>query len=85
MSSRKRFPPSTALKARAQPHHTQSEVAKLRQCAEIFAFLPDGVIACDREGKIRQINAAALKLFEVSSERQCLGRDCQEFLRRYVL
>ena len=48
-----------------------------------FDLLPDGVVVCDREGKIRRFNAAALTLFEVPSEALCRGRDYQEFLRRY--
>ncbi len=48
-----------------------------------FDPLPDGVMVCDREGKILQANAAALQLFEVPSEALCRGRDYQEFLERY--
>jgi len=48
-----------------------------------FDLLPDGVIVCDREGKILRFNAAALTLFEVPSEALCRGRDYQEFLGRY--
>jgi signal transduction histidine kinase len=48
-----------------------------------FDPLPDGVIVCDREGKILQANAAALTLFDVPSEALCRGRDYQEFLERY--
>src|SRR2546422_6285816 len=51
----------------------------------IFDTLPDSVIACDREGKILQINAAALKLFEVTSEAHCRGTLYQPFLHRYVM
>ena len=48
-----------------------------------FDPLPDGIMVCDRERKILQANAAALKLFEVPSEALCRGRDYQEFLGRY--
>jgi PAS domain-containing protein len=50
-----------------------------------FDPLPDGAIACDREGKILRADAAALKLFEVPSEALCRGRDYQEFLQRYEI
>ena len=48
-----------------------------------FDPLSDGIMVCDRERKILQANAAALKLFEVPSEALCRGRDYQEFLQRY--
>jgi PAS domain S-box-containing protein len=38
---------------------------------------------CDQEGKILQINAAALNLFALSSERLCLGKPYQQFLESY--
>jgi hypothetical protein len=53
------------------------------QLEDNFDPLPDGVIVCDREGKILRANAAALTLFEVPSEALCRGRDYQEFLQRY--
>ncbi|HEX6479637.1 MAG TPA: ATP-binding protein [Ktedonobacteraceae bacterium] len=49
----------------------------------IFDLLPDGIMVCDREGKILQANTAALQLFEVPSKALCRGRDYQEFLGRY--
>ena len=55
----------------------------LNQLDYNFDPLPDGVIVCDREGKILQANAAAFQLFEVTSEALCRGRDYQEFLERY--
>src|SRR5258708_4673565 len=55
----------------------------LNQLAYNFDPLPDGVIVCDREGKILQANAAAFQLFEVPSEALCRGRDYQGFLERY--
>jgi signal transduction histidine kinase len=48
-----------------------------------FDPLPDGVLVCDREGKILRANTAALQLFEVPSEALCRGRDYQEFLESY--
>ncbi len=53
------------------------------QFEAIFHRLPDGVIVCDSKGTILQINAAALKLFEVASERYCLGMSYQQFLHAY--
>jgi PAS domain-containing protein len=35
-----------------------------QQLESSFESFPDGVIACDGEGQILQINAAARKLFE---------------------
>src|SRR5258708_18532384 len=55
------------------------------QLEYIFNTLPDGVIACDREGKILRINAAALKLFEVASESLCRGTPYHQFLHHYEL
>jgi signal transduction histidine kinase len=54
------------------------------QLEAIFACLPESVIVCNREGKILRINAAALKLFEVSSEDQCRGTFYQQFLQHYT-
>ena len=50
-----------------------------------FDLLPEGIIVCDREGKILRANTAALRLFEVPSETLCRGRDYQEFLQRYEM
>jgi PAS domain-containing protein len=51
----------------------------------IFDALPDSVFACDCEGKILRINAAALKLFEVASEALCRGTLYQQFLHHYEM
>jgi hypothetical protein len=48
-----------------------------------FASLPDVALACDQDGKLLCMNAASLKLFEVSSARPWLGISSQEFLQRY--
>src|SRR6266699_1595660 len=61
----------------------QGGIMPSNQLAYNFDPLPDGVMVCDREGKILQANAAALQLFEVPSEALCRGRDYQEFLGRY--
>src|SRR5258708_34438279 len=55
------------------------------QLEYIFNTLPAGVIACDHEGKILRINAAALKLFEVASEPLCRGTLYQQFLHHYEM
>jgi signal transduction histidine kinase len=51
----------------------------------IFDTLPDGVIVCNREGKILRINAAALKLFEVASESLWRGTSFHQFLQHYKM
>src|SRR5438034_743581 len=61
----------------------QEGIMPSHQLEYTFDPLLDGVIVCDREGKLLQANAAALKLFEVPSEALCRGRDCQEFLHHY--
>jgi PAS domain-containing protein len=50
-----------------------------------FDLLPEGIIVCDREGKILRANTAALRLFEVPAFALCRGRDYQEFLQRYEM
>lgn len=54
------------------------------QLESIFNTFPDGVVACDREGKIIRINSAALKLFEVASETTYRGTSYRAFLHRYI-
>ncbi len=51
----------------------------------IFDTVADSIIACDGEGKISRINAAALKLFEVASEPLCRGTLYQQFLHHYQM
>ena len=51
----------------------------------IYEALPHGVIACDRAGNIVCINAAALKLFEVTSEPLWRGTSYQQFLQQYEM
>src|SRR5947209_19434177 len=66
----------------AKPYHKR-EILPSHQLEDNFDLLPDGIMVCDREGKILRANAAALTLFEVPSEALCRGRDYQEFLQRY--
>ncbi|WP_244421968.1 sensor histidine kinase [Ktedonobacter racemifer] len=54
------------------------------QAEAILEAFPESIIACDREGKILWINAAARKLFEVPSEVSCRGTDYQQFLKHYT-
>jgi signal transduction histidine kinase len=63
----------------------QEEIMPSYQLEDNFDLLPDGVMVCDREGKILRANTAALQLFEVPSEALCQGRDYQEFLGRYEM
>ena len=51
----------------------------------ICEALPHGVIACDHAGNIVRINAAALKLFEVTSEPLWRGTSYQQFLQHYEM
>ena len=77
--ARKHARPSTPLKG------TQKASTPCNQLESIFESLPDSVIACDQEGKIIWINAAALKLFEVPSEDRWQGRSFQQFFQNYEL
>jgi signal transduction histidine kinase len=52
------------------------------QSETILEALPESVIACDREGTIVQINAAARNLFEVPPGALCRGTNYQQFLQR---
>lgn len=79
-SAKKHDTRSLTAKAGCQP----DELARFQQAEAIFTSLPDGVIACDREGKILQLNTRALKLFE-TSECQWWGKTYQEFLASYIL
>src|SRR5260370_13705106 len=63
----------------------QEGIMSPKQLEDNFDLLPDGVIVCDREGKILRANAAALKLFEVASEDLCRGVDYQQFLHGSIL
>ncbi|GHO88097.1 sensor histidine kinase [Dictyobacter formicarum] len=84
-SARKHGIRSTPLKVTAKPRAAQNETVLFRQLEAIFAVLPDGVVACDQDGKILRLNAAALRLFEVSSEARYRGRDYRDFLAYYTL
>ncbi len=63
----------------------QEGIMPSKQLEDNFDLLPDGVIVCDREGKILRANAAALKLFEVASEDLCRGVDYQQFLHGSII
>jgi signal transduction histidine kinase len=63
----------------------QGEIMPSYQFEDNFDLLPDGIIICDREGKILRANTAALSLFEVPSEALSRGKDYQEFLQRYEM
>jgi signal transduction histidine kinase len=60
----------------------QARIVPSNQLERIFDTLPDGVIACDREGKILLTNAAALKLFEGAA---APGTSYQQFLQHYEM
>jgi signal transduction histidine kinase/PAS domain-containing protein len=70
-----------AMKAK----EAQERITPSNQLECIFESLPDSVIACDGEGRILRLNAAALKLFEISSEELCQRMDYQEFLHCYTM
>ena len=55
------------------------------QLERIFHTLQDGIIACDREGKILRINEAALRLFEVASASFCEGTPYPQLLHSYTV
>ena len=61
--------------------YDQMQLHRLKAAWESF---PDSLIACDHNQKIVRINAAACKLFEVTSEAQCQGKDYQQFLKHYI-
>jgi PAS domain-containing protein len=63
----------------------QEGIMPSKQLEDNFDLLPDGVIVCDREGKILRANAVALKLFEVASEDLCRGVDYQQFLIKALM
>ena len=63
----------------------QEAILLANQLEDIFETLGESVIACDREGKILHINAAALTLFEVASASRCRGIGCQQFLHSYQI
>lgn len=55
------------------------------QLESIFNTLQDGIIACDREGRILQVNEAALRLFEVAAEYYCRGKLYAQFLQSFAV
>ena len=66
-------------------HEAQEGIMSSNLFECIFDTLPDGIIVSDRQGKIVQINAAALKLFAVASEALCRGRPYHQFLHQYEM
>ncbi len=66
-----------------QQQAIQEAILLANQLEGIFETLGESVIACDGEGKILHINAAALTLFEVASASLCRGTGCQQFLHSY--
>src|SRR5258708_21041848 len=66
-----------------QQQAAQEAILLANQLEGIFETLRESVIACDREGKILHINAAALTLFEVASASVWRGTGCQQFLHSY--
>ena len=68
-----------------QQQAIQEAILLANQLEGIFETLGESVIACDREGKILHINAAALTLFEVASASLCRGTCCQQFLHSYQI
>src|SRR5215475_2147346 len=73
------FPLEEAMKAEA----AHQPIIRSKRLAWFLESLPDGVIACDGEGQILQINAAARKLFEVPSLALSRGTSYHQFLHHY--
>ncbi|GHO47765.1 histidine kinase dimerization/phospho-acceptor domain-containing protein [Ktedonospora formicarum] len=74
------------LRGKHFPHARPLEEARqrLNQLEAIWESFPESLIVCNHNQAIVRINAAARKLFEVSSEAQCQGRDYQQFLTSYI-
>ena len=68
-----------------QQQAAQEAILLANQLEGIFETLGESVIACDGEGKIVHLNAAALTLFEVASASLCRGTNCQQFLQSYQI
>jgi signal transduction histidine kinase len=75
-----RYPP---VEEAVQQRAVQETILPANQLEGIFETLAESIIACDREGKILHINAAALALFEVASATLCRGTGFQQFLQSY--
>jgi signal transduction histidine kinase len=73
------FPGEEAMKA--EQAHEPPMWSQQLEC--VFESFPDVVIACEGDGKILWINAAARKLFEVASLALCQGTDYHQFLQHY--
>jgi PAS domain-containing protein len=71
------------LEEAMQQRAIQKKILLANQLESIFETLRESVIACDREGKILHINAAALMLFEVTSASLYRGTGCRQFLHSY--
>lgn len=52
---------------------------------DAFTSFPDAIILWNGSGRILRMNAAAHKLFEVSSEQPCQGVSSQQFLQHYQI
>src|SRR4051812_20198468 len=51
----------------------------------LFTTLQEGIIVYDLEGNISHLNAAAARLFDVSSADECIGTSFRLFFARYPL
>jgi signal transduction histidine kinase len=74
---------SDALSGSSPPVAFSSGAAPPLPLDLVLASLPDGVVVCDRNGKLSYCNDAALKLFEISDPGSWLQMPLQEFLARY--
>jgi len=67
---------------KAKEAHKQILLSQQLACS--FESFSDGAIACDGEGQIVQINAAARQLFEVASLALYRGTSYHQFLQHYA-
>src|SRR5260221_1002162 len=85
ITARRQVPRSPTVKEAVKPKEAQEKIMPSNQIECIFDTLPDGVIVCNREGKILRTNVVALKLFEVASESLWQGTSFHQFLQHYKM
>ncbi len=85
ISARRQVPRSPPVKEAVKPKEAQEKIMLSNQIECIFDTLPDGVIVCNREGKILRTNVVALKLFEVASESLWQGTSFHQFLQHHKM
>lgn len=82
---RKQLQKLTTSRKRTGRLHPSQEGGWWEQCEPFLEYFPESMIACDRESRIKLINAEARKVFEIASPEHWRDTRFEQFFQFYTI